>query len=304
MGQVKDKMVNPILSHNRIGRVVIRTMTCFAKTASRSLNLFSVTGTFLIIYSVSSAYSNEKNQVEFEVLRRFELAAFGFEYDNGGIDRNRVQKFTPGLVSYRVYRSSKTTKEHQRTIDELFGTVDMVLSGNSFVNAMFMKDGNSKAKAQVHIQFFDTKTEKAKFTRQIAGINMIDGETSHCEFLFDYDLNSGAIQQSIIFISLEANEEIVNNCIYTEIIQSLGMPNDSDELKQSLFNNDPSPNCIPRHDLMSLALLYHRDIPIGIDKDEAMKIAASISFEVVSSLSQLFDSDHEEIRRKLKRLCE
>ena len=66
------------------------------------------------------------------------------------------------------------------------------------------------------------------------------------------------------------------SCLQEEITQSLGLTNDSDRARPSIFNDDQEFAVVTEHDEMLLRLLYDPRLRTGMSAQEAMPIAREI----------------------------
>lgn len=73
-----------------------------------------------------------------------------------------------------------------------------------------------------------------------------------------------AITAAIAFIPLDRGPRVVRQCIVEELAQAMGLPNDSDEVEPSIFN-DRSPDIeLTPKDILLLRLLYHPALRPGM----------------------------------------
>lgn len=79
-----------------------------------------------------------------------------------------------------------------------------------------------------------------------------------------------------IFIGSEITGLLRKSCLHEEITQSLGLTNDSDRARPSIFNDDQEFAVLTEHDEMLLRLLYDPRLRTGMSADEAMPIARQI----------------------------
>ncbi len=82
----------------------------------------------------------------------------------------------------------------------------------------------------------------------------------------------GAIIEGAIFIPAEADAWLTEACIVEETTQLLGLPNDSDDIEPSIFNDSSDHFRLTRHDRLLLRLLYDDEIEPGMSWREVEPI--------------------------------
>ena len=84
-----------------------------------------------------------------------------------------------------------------------------------------------------------------------------------------------------IFIGGEITGTLRRGCLHEEIAQSLGLTNDSDLARPSIFNDDHEFAALTVHDSLLLRALYDRRLKQGMDKTTAMPIVRRIFTEML-----------------------
>lgn len=79
-----------------------------------------------------------------------------------------------------------------------------------------------------------------------------------------------------IFIGSEITGLLRKACLQEEIVQSLGLTNDSDEARPSIFNDDQEFAVMTEHDALLLRVLYDPRLRAGMGADQAMPIVRNI----------------------------
>jgi hypothetical protein len=94
---------------------------------------------------------------------------------------------------------------------------------------------------------------------------------------------SAAKQGRIIWATIVVNNQLaataIDACLMEEMTQALGLPNDSDLVKPSVFNNRSQPTALNRNDLIVIRSLYDRRLKAGMTKRNAMAVARRIIAE-------------------------
>ena len=79
-----------------------------------------------------------------------------------------------------------------------------------------------------------------------------------------------------VFLGSEVTGTLRRACLHEEIIQSLGLTNDSRAARPSIFNDDQEFALLTEHDALLLRVLYSPHLRPGMKEHEAMPIAEQI----------------------------
>jgi len=96
----------------------------------------------------------------------------------------------------------------------------------------------------------------------------------------------GEIVQATIVVNNQMTDQQINSCLLEEMTQTLGLPNDSDIVKPSVFNNKSVLNKLTRNDLIVVGTLYDERLTPGMERKKAVTKAASIIGDVLKRLQQ------------------
>ncbi len=101
---------------------------------------------------------------------------------------------------------------------------------------------------------------------------------SNCLGLYSVGSDSHAIMRAVVIIPVDhANERaLLTRCIVEETTQTMGLPNDDDNVNPSIFNDRSVLKDLSRHDELLLRLLYDPRLTPGMPRDEALQIAGRI----------------------------
>jgi len=86
----------------------------------------------------------------------------------------------------------------------------------------------------------------------------------------------GRIIWGTIVVNGQLPERDMDACLMEELTQALGLPNDSDIVKPSMFNNRAQPTAINRTDAIMIRTLYDKRLQPGMPRDKAMATAARL----------------------------
>ncbi len=104
-----------------------------------------------------------------------------------------------------------------------------------------------------------------------------------CYFLTAAD-NAGQITWATIVVNNEMSDRANNSCLLEEMTQTLGLPNDSDIVQPSIFNNRSVLDKFTRNDLIVVATLYDDRIKVGMRRRVAVAKAKAIIGDLLERL--------------------
>lgn len=94
------------------------------------------------------------------------------------------------------------------------------------------------------------------------------------------DSARGRITGALIVIKAELEGLFRKSCIHEELIQSLGLLNDDDDVRPSIFNDDQEFALMTEHDELLLRVLYDNRLSPGMSAEEALPIVPEIIAEL------------------------
>lgn len=219
----------------------------------------------------------------------FEDVVFGAEYlDSGSAE---IKKWTSPL---RVSLSAMTGK----MVDKPDGGKELKLANGqptkmqveivrkhlrTLLKISGVKSESAKKtgkKPNVFIKFVPRRAMHAPFLVRGADPKLLRrlAAPGVCYFL------TAAKQGRIVWATIVVNNALpapaMDACVLEEMTQVLGLPNDSDRVKPSVFNNRAQPTALNRTDRIVIRTLYDRRLAAGMSRREAMAEAAGIIAEL------------------------
>lgn len=86
----------------------------------------------------------------------------------------------------------------------------------------------------------------------------------------------GDILWAVIIVNNQLDDSRIDACLLEEMTQALGLPNDSDLVKPSVFNNRSVRQTLSADDEILLRVLYDKRMPAGTPRPQAVKIAREL----------------------------
>lgn len=99
-------------------------------------------------------------------------------------------------------------------------------------------------------------------------------DASPCAFLF-WEGEVG-ISSAVVLIKQETTGLLRESCIHEEVVQALGLTNDADHIRPSLFNDDEEFALMTSHDEYLTRILYDRRLSSGMSEAEVRALLPEI----------------------------
>jgi hypothetical protein len=119
-------------------------------------------------------------------------------------------------------------------------------------------------------------------TEAIAGPHIPDKKeleqvllTSGCLFFYDADTTHRIVRATIVIrVGRSAND--IQACLLEEMVQILGLPNDSDLVQPSIFNQADSLIALTALDESFVRILYDPALRAGASREDALAVAGKV----------------------------
>ncbi|MCH9053451.1 MAG: DUF2927 domain-containing protein [Proteobacteria bacterium] len=211
------------------------------------------------------------------LIRDFDLVAFHNEHSSG-----IARYLRKWVIPIRIYLDSRAgdareqrrlTKRHLRHLAKLTGhDISMVEEpAGANVIAVFENEGGLSRVLQ---EYFPAAPEMEALMNK-----------SVC--LGRYTANGRSeIVRAVVIIPPDkaAARGKLLHCIIEELTQTLGLPNDSDEVAPSIFNDRSQYRDLTGHDMILVRLLYDRRLYPGMERQEALRVARKILPQIRGSV--------------------
>lgn len=94
----------------------------------------------------------------------------------------------------------------------------------------------------------------------------------------------GTIIGAAIVVNTDRDSARINHCLLEELTQTLGLPNDTDLLRPSIFSDNDYLTELSRPDVILVRTLYDPRLKPGMAKAEALKLVPGIVREINARL--------------------
>lgn len=208
------------------------------------------------------------------MVRYFDTIVFGAEIDQALAAKELAKWDQPLRISIQGQATSRhreIVSAHAQTLASLTGLkVDVMAPGE--------KNGN------VTIAFVP---------RSVMGRIKIPGTSPEllsrlaapggCYFI-TYKKPARRIVKVVIVANIEREDERINHCILEELIQSSGLPNDSNDMRPSLFSDYDYLLKPSRVDTILIKAVYDPRMKAGLSREDALKVARTIIADLNAKL--------------------
>lgn len=111
---------------------------------------------------------------------------------------------------------------------------------------------------------------------QIDSVTHMD-ETTYCQVLTQANEATSTYSRAVAVIPSEHPDLMRLACIHEELAQALGLPNDSNAARPSIFNDDQEFALLTKQDELMLRILYDPALRPGMTEAEARPIVQSLA---------------------------
>ena len=101
-------------------------------------------------------------------------------------------------------------------------------------------------------------------------------------FFLTRAIRTGGMFRSLIVVNRELPPEAMDACLLEEMTQAFGLPNDSDIVSPSVFNQTSTLRELTETDTLLLKTLYDYRLPAGTPRADALRIGRDIMSELLA----------------------
>ena len=112
--------------------------------------------------------------------------------------------------------------------------------------------------------------------REVRAVERLD-RGNYCVVLTSAPGNDGVLTRAVAVIRSELPPMLRLSCIHEELAQGMGLPNDSDSARPSIFNDDDEFGRLTVMDEMMLGMLYSPRLTPGMDAETAKPIVKALA---------------------------
>lgn len=216
--------------------------------------------------------AERKTFTDAEIIDGFFRVVFGAEFHiSGGVDRIRKYE-TP----VRVYADNRGKPDRRAQLAEVVADIRSKVQHLDIAMADRRKDANVIVTL---VRDRDVEKTIKQFYGREQGDKIVKSLEPQCLSGFKKD-ELFRIQHSDIILAVDAGDFIFYDCVYEELLQSLGPINDDDKLPWTMFNDEVQMGFFDIYDQYILNLLYDPRIRAGMSKAQVKEMLPKILPEV------------------------
>jgi hypothetical protein len=203
-----------------------------------------------------------------EIFDGFFRVVFGAEFKvSGAVDR--IRKYE---VPIRVYADSRAKPDRRAQLAEVIADIRAKVQNLDIAMVDKRKDANVVVTL---VRDRDVEKTIKQFYGREQGEKIVKSLEPQCLSGFKKD-ELFRIQHSDIIIAVDAGDFIFYDCVYEEVLQSLGPINDDDKLPWTMFNDEVQMGFFDIYDQYILNLLYDPRMRAGMSKDQVKELLPKI----------------------------
>ena len=229
------------------------------------------------------------------VVQHFESVVFGSEYE-GVAGATQVQKWVgpiriavnamTGQVKPKAGGGRELKLERVRPTNDQIALVRKHLTTLVKMTGVKNEKADKKANkpANLVIRFLPRLAMGQPFVAKDIDPKLLAklGRAGVCYFV-TRSIRSGAMFRGLIVVNNELPPDQMDACLLEEMTQTFGLPNDSDIVTPSVFNQKGQLRALSKTDIALITTLYDRRLPAGTPRKDAMRIARDILTEKLAN---------------------
>lgn len=222
------------------------------------------------------------------VLKHFESVVFGSEYE-GVAEATKIQKWVgpvrigvnamTGVVKPKPDGGRELNLERARPTNEQMSLIRKHLTTLVKLTGVKNEAADKKAKkpANLLIRFLPRLAIGQPFVDKDIDPRLLKklGKGGACYFVI-IPFRSGMLRRGLIVVNNELPMDQMDACLLEELTQAFGMPNDSDIVTPSVFNQQGQMRALSKTDIAMIKTLYDHRLPAGTPRKDAMRLARGI----------------------------
>jgi Protein of unknown function (DUF2927) len=225
--------------------------------------------------------AERKSFTDAEIYKGFFLTAFGAEMRIAG----RVDGIRKYVVPVRVFVENRARPDRVAQVATVVADIQSRIANIDIAITQDRKAANIVVRL-LHERDFAPTLRKA-FGRGRAGKIQKSLEPQCLSgFRKDAELR---IVHSDVFLVADRGDFIFYDCVYEELLQSLGPINDTDKVPWTMFNDDVQMGFFDVYDQYILNILYHPKVRPGMTREQVRALLPEIMPEVRAFVAKTND---------------
>jgi hypothetical protein len=250
---------------------------------ARALSFALVTALIAATVSISLAHAEDreitkrraaerKTFTDAQIFDGFFRTAFGAELRFAG-NSDRIRKYH---VPIRVYVDNRATPDRTAQVADVVADIKNRVANLDIAMTADRAAANVEVKLLRERDFYPTLRKmygsaRSKKIQKSLDPQCLSGFRKNAQF---------RIEHSDVFLVADAGDFIFYDCVYEELLQSLGPINDTDKVPWTMFNDDVQMGFFDVYDQYILNILYHPRVQAGMTAKDVRALLPEIMPEV------------------------
>jgi hypothetical protein len=225
--------------------------------------------------------AERKTFTDAEIFDGFFRTAFGAELKFAG-RTERIRKYD---VPVRIYVENRSKPDRSAQVAAVVADIKARVANLDIAMTQDRKDATTIVQLLRERDFYPTlrKAYGRKRTREIQ--KSLDPQ---CLSGFAKDANY-RITHSDVYLVADQSDFIFYDCVYEELLQSMGPINDTDKVPWTMFNDDVQAGFFDVYDQYILNILYHPRVRAGMTREEVRALLPEIMPDVRAWVAKVND---------------
>ncbi len=251
--------------------------------SARKLQVLSL---LLVVAILSAARAGAAERLSnADIIRNADIIAFGNEYTQRRYER--VRKWRKPVVA-RIDGSPPAffedfVNQHLRDLSKITGHPAKLAYSARMRREKRIPRGLNAKSFNMFMLYYPMKEMTAIVRKQLGGkmdssLRRLKSGASTCEAQFFK--KGDEIRTAVILFPAYGDRKTLRACVVEEITQVMGLANDSNSVRPSIFNDSSQYFELTGHDRLLLRILYDPRLPVGMPRRDALRTAHTILREI------------------------
>jgi hypothetical protein len=212
--------------------------------------------------------AEKKDFTDQQIIDGFFKTVFGAEFHVAG-RTDRIRKYD---VPVRVYIDSRAKPDRRRQVAEVIADIGAKVRNLDIAVTQNRKEANATVTL---VRDRDLEKTIRSFYGRARAKTILQSLEPQCLSGFRKDDFFRIVKSDVIIVT-DAGDFIFYDCVYEEILQSLGPINDDSSVPWTMFNDDVQMGFFDIYDQYILNILYDPRIRPGMSADEVRRLLPQI----------------------------
>lgn len=229
------------------------------------------------LFSSQKAMAGQTNPSPDKIARYFDTIVFGGRFEQNNASKV-IKKWVKPVINLSI--QGRVTKDYASWLSRHLNAITKV-SGKKFNQVK--PTSPDEDISVIFVKRHEMKNIKGKGIDPSLVQNL--AAEGGCYFMA-FSNAQNIFQRAIIVVNVERPDLHVESCLLEEMVQTLGLPYDSDNLRPSLFSDHDHVTQMTYADEMLLRTLYDPRMTVGLNRASANQRAKLIIQELTQSLAK------------------